>query len=221
VNQAEISKLFSMIDIDYPSNKIGRDESNQDLVMARWLQKLGGFDSRTVYSAYEAYVAKNARFAPGWQDLTQIIAENMTGSMMPAEEAWGKIQTAIRRFGYTEEDKARAWLGEQIWTVVSRFGWRYFCQMPIESEATYFAQFRNSYDMERRRAAEQIQLSPGVISHLKALGGVHDNNLMLDPPAPRPPQQIEQPAIDPGDGTIDWIIETLQEAKRIALEGRS
>lgn len=195
MNQNEMVKLFSMVDIDYPSNQIAKDPKDRTIFVARWMQKLESFDSKTVYAAYEVFVNRSPKFAPGWQDLIQIISESMCGTNVAPEEAWGKIKKAVRRYGWTEEDKALEYLGENIGEVVKRFGWDYFCQMPITDESTYYSQFRNAYQIESRRKVEVIMIPEKVKSILPGIGGGPDRKMLQEPartPA-KPPQPDDSP----------------------------
>lgn len=172
MTQPELMKLLKMIDIDYPSNKLAQDKELQDMTVARWMQKLEQYDAMIVYAAYETHVTRSPSFAPNWQHLTQIIADAIVTDRIPAEQAWGKIQAAIRKYGHTMKDEAKQALGE-VWDIVDRFGWEYFCQMPIEESSTYFAQFRNAYDADGRKITEMARLSPAVkqiLSGIKQLG---------------------------------------------------
>lgn len=191
MNQNEMIRLFSTIDIDYPSNQIAKDSRDRAIFAARWMQKLQSFDAKTVYAAYEVFVNRSPKFAPGWQDLVQIISESMSGSTVTPEEAWGRIKLAVRRHGWTEEDKALDFLGTDISEVVKRFGWDYFCQMPVSDESTYYSQFRNAYQTESKRKTETAVLPDKVKDLLPGIVKGNPMPLLPSKPVQRPPEAPE------------------------------
>lgn len=165
MEQSDLARLFKMIDIDYPNNTIAKDPSQSEMTMTRWLQKLGKYEARSVYAAYEVHVTRSPVFAPNWQNLEQILSEYQN-TQIPPEEAWGLIQNAVHSYGHTEPREAEKELGKDLWRIVDRFGWSYFCMMPIDEESTYFAQFRNAYSEDCRKTKEQARISPSIAALL-------------------------------------------------------
>lgn len=172
MTQPELMKLFKMIDIDYPANKLGQDKELQDMTVARWLQKLGQYDAVRVYAAYEAHVKRSPTFAPNWQHLVAILDEYTTQSES-AESAWGRLQQAVRKYGHTEKQQAALAIPD-IWPLVDRWGWDHWCQMAVEDAAVYYSQFRNAYEVDSKRTTERARLSPGVVAALDGMKRLED-----------------------------------------------
>lgn len=161
MEQIDIIKLFRIIDIDYPSNQIAKDPDDRAIFVARWMQRLGSQDRNAVFAAYEIFTTRSPRFAPSWQDIVQIIGEMTTSGGISADEAWGKILEAVKRFG-REGWRAKEFLGPDIWTIVDRFKYQTYCDMD-EGDGRAFSQFRDAYNIYKKRAAEMAVLPAGVL----------------------------------------------------------
>ena len=171
--------------------------SMNDLTVNVWFQLLQDLPYQQVQAATAAWLTGN-KYPPTIADLREtVLARPVEASMDTAEEAWGKVQVAVRRHGWTEEERAKAALGDLIWKTVGSFGWRYWCQMPVEDESTYFAQFRNAYNVNRKREIEKAQIPSVLLEKLPGIGG-GDKPAQLLPSKPlqRPPEAVESELSD-------------------------
>ena len=141
-----------------------------------WAQMLDDMDYKRATIALAHWI-QTQKYPPTIADLRELTAVQTTTNQMTAEQAWGKLQDAIRKFGYTMPKEAAEYLGEEIWTIVNRFGYNYFCQMPVDEASTYFAHFRNAYNGEVKKQNEQARLSPSVRI---ALDGMKQQNRLGD-----------------------------------------
>lgn len=139
-----------------------------ELTVNVWFKLLQDIDYKAASAATAAWLTSN-KYPPTISDIRElVIARKIDQEIGSAEEAWGKLQTAVRKHGWTEEGKAKDVLGELVWKTVGSFGWKYWCQMPIESEATYFAQFRNAYNVNRKREIDLAQIPDCIREKLPA-----------------------------------------------------
>ena len=171
--------------------------SMNDLTVNVWFQLLQDLSYQQVQAATAAWLTSN-KYPPTIADLREtVLAKPVEASMDTAEEAWGKVQVAVRRYGWTEEERAKSALGDLIWKTVGSFGWRYWCQMPVEDESTYFAQFRNAYNVNRKREVEAAQIPAGIREKLSAIGGGVKTSQLLPPKhLPEPPGAFDGPLSD-------------------------
>ena len=151
----ETKTILATMATTYPKNLM---PEITDLTVNVWFQLLQDIPYPIVQAATAAWLTSN-RYPPTIADLREIVlVKSLESSMDTAEEAWGKVQIAVRRYGWTEEERAKTALGDLIWKTVGSFGWKYWCQMPIDEESTYFAQFRNAYNVAKKRTSEMVQI---------------------------------------------------------------
>jgi len=159
-----------MIDVDYPNNPIARSEEEKKLFATRWMQRLGDYDTNSVYAAYELHLARSPKFAPGWQDIVQIMSEIKCGLVESADEAWARAMKAIHLYGWYKTRESIAYMGERVWSAVQVIGWEALCLMTLEQKPFIFAQFRDAYNNQVRRERERAMLPQSVTEMLSQIG---------------------------------------------------
>lgn len=118
-----------------------------------WFDLLGDIPFQTAILALKKYALSN-KFPPSVSEI-RTIAADLTGERLPdADEAWGQVNNAIRRFGYMREREALNSMSEPVRKAVERIGFQNICQSPYEQLNTLRAQFRGSYEAEYRRSME-------------------------------------------------------------------
>lgn len=164
----DVKKIFAILVSAYTESRM--PSMNEQTINA-WHYLLSDIDGRIAQAAVARWITTE-RFPPTIADIRssciQVNAES-------ADQAWGKVLEAVRKFGYTQKDEALMYLPENIRTIVSRFTWEYFCSMPIDEVSTYFAQFRNAYNahIDHKRielqAPEKInQILSGDVKQIEA-----------------------------------------------------
>ena len=131
-----------------------------------WHRILGDLDFSITKKALMKWVSIE-KYPPTPADIRGIIADSRMVNKLTSEEAWRLIMDAVRKYGYTSKDEALQSLPDTVRTIVRRFGWDYFCQMPIEDTSTYYAQFRNAYAAIVLKEKESLQIPDS----LKQIGG--------------------------------------------------
>jgi len=118
-----------------------------------WFELLGDIPFQIAMLALKKYALSN-KFPPSVSEI-RTIAADLTGERLPdADEAWGQVNNAIRRFGYMREREALDSMHEPVRKAVERIGFQNICQSPYEQLNTLRAQFRGSYEAEYRRSME-------------------------------------------------------------------
>ncbi len=118
-----------------------------------WFDLLGDIPFQTAILALKKYALSN-KFPPCVSEI-RTIAADLTGERLPdADEAWGQVNNAIRRFGYMKEREALDSMSEPVRKAVERIGFQNICQSPYEQLNTLRAQFRGAYEAEYRRSME-------------------------------------------------------------------
>jgi len=167
MNRDEVKTILATMSAVYPQNLM---PPVTELTANVWFQLLSDIDYKTASAATASWLTTN-KYPPTIADIREIVfAKTLAAELGTAEEAWGKLQTAIIRHGWTEESMASDLLGERIWATVGSFGWKYWCQMPIGEDSTYFAQFRNAYNVKRKREIETAQIPEKLRQALVGIG---------------------------------------------------
>ncbi|MDR7815145.1 replicative helicase loader/inhibitor [Lacrimispora sp.] len=118
-----------------------------------WFDLLGDIPFQTAILALKKYALSN-KFPPSVSEI-RTIAADLTGERLPdADEAWGQVNNAIRRYGYMREREALDSMSEPVRKAVERIGFQNICQSPYEQLNTLRAQFRGAYEAEYRRSME-------------------------------------------------------------------
>lgn len=141
-----------------------------------WHRILGDLDFSITKKALMKWVSIE-KYPPTPADIRGIIADSKMVNKLTSEEAWRLIMDAVRKYGYTSKDEALQSLPDTVRTIVRRFGWDYFCLMPIEDTSTYYAQFRNAYAAIVLKEKEQLQV-PKELQRLESGNDTDDTRTL-------------------------------------------
>lgn len=170
MDKGETAKIMGIISMNYSEKLLPAVwVTNQSMATELWTDLLNDLDYNQVKAAVLILIMTKD-YPPTIAEIRNTIAKESTQHIVTAEEAWGQIQKAVRKFGYTDEQGAKAFLQEDIRLIVERFGWTYFCMMPIDDTSTYFAQFRNAYNCEVQKKIEKIQIPAALKAALSGIG---------------------------------------------------
>lgn len=128
-------------------------------VLAMYAEDLSDLDPAEVLDAYKTYRRdpKN-KTMPLPAHIREIIQPTVSPDAM-AREIAGRCMEAVKEFGWPSPEKARAFIGEEGWSVIrSVGGWQHFCEeLGVEiNPQTFYAQCRE-------RVRDQIQFNRGQI----------------------------------------------------------
>lgn len=118
-----------------------------------WYELLGDMPYEAAICTLKQYALSN-RYAPTVADIRETATRLLSGRLPEADEAWGELNRAIRRYGYMRETEALESLSEPVRRTVERIGFQNLCQSPQNEMNTLKAQFRGAYEAEYRRASE-------------------------------------------------------------------
>jgi hypothetical protein len=121
--------------------------------MEWWYDLLKELPFQTAMLSLKKYALFN-KFPPTIAELMTIAADLMAERLPDADEAWGEIMQAVRKYGYPQEAKALASLSETVRKTVERIGYQSICQSPCDQINTFRAQFKGFYEAEYRRTLE-------------------------------------------------------------------
>lgn len=114
-------------------------------VLEMYADDLKGYDEQKVVEAYQMYRRnRNNQKMPFPAQIIDILDPVVDDETL-ARESVEILKHAIKEIGWPEPQKARAFLGEAIWTWVTRNGgWLRVCQSDILSNEVAQAQMRES-----------------------------------------------------------------------------
>lgn len=142
-----------------------------ELTVNVWFQLMQDIEYKQASTAVALWLATQ-KYPPTVADIREkcISAYKLFEIPLTPEEAWGNLIKAVRKYGHTMESDAANTLDQRIWKIVERFGWDYWCQMPMDKESTYFAQFRSAYENEDKRVAQVAQIPASIRNALQGIG---------------------------------------------------
>lgn len=140
-----------------------------DAAIRVWAQLLADLDWKRVQAATAAWITKE-HYPPTIADIRELVTTAALPEVDPPELAWKQINTAVQKFGYNKPTEAQAFLGEQIWRAVDRFGWMHFCEMDDREGMANYAQFRDAYTTGIKRERERAQIPEAVREAISGIG---------------------------------------------------
>jgi hypothetical protein len=158
----QTAKIITLIASVWPK-AWANTKGNEAEVIKVWHEMLQDLDAGQVYLSIKHQMA-TSDWPPTIHEIRKVCTK---GARLPSpSEGWQETMTAIRRFGYAQEEEALASCNPVTATVVGRLGWRTMCMAP-EGDAAMRAHFMKIYEQVQERE-DRIALIPPDVR--KALG---------------------------------------------------
>lgn len=166
MTKAETAKLLAYIAIAYPRGQVEPNEPTVNL----WEFQFRAEPVDLVKGAVDAMIATSP-YPPAISDVHKAIAIAKSDARgdMSAGDALEKLRRSFRLYGYYKPTEARAFLGEQIWRVVTMVGGSYVDLCMCE-DPNWPARFLHLYAAQAENDQRQLQIPAQVREHLMALG---------------------------------------------------
>lgn len=146
MTRSQALKCLAVLAASYPRN--GLEKHNLD-TYALMLEDL---DFVRVGEAMKRLTCK-LKWFPSIAEIRAEVAEAELGDVLPAELAWGEVQKAIGRYGYSRMPE---WSSNEMTAAVDAIGWRNICL--DENVAATRARFIDAYGASRSRALTGLAL---------------------------------------------------------------
>jgi hypothetical protein len=136
-----------------------------EMLLSGYMNAISDLDQGQVLDALKSWLRTNKGF-PHPAD----IREKVMPEINPADDALdvaNLIITSVGKYGWTNPDQARAFMGELGWTTVTRMGgWRHLCEtLTQDNETTFRAQIKNYAETVRRKAMRgELSIAPALPS---------------------------------------------------------
>lgn len=163
MNKEEVTKALAIMKAAYPNFY----KTTEDIkgAIALWSMMFEEDDNKLVLMAVKMHISTN-KFPPTIADIRgQMVSA--TTEEMGSETAWGKVQQAIRRFGYANKEKAIEYLGDELGTFTNHFGWRDLCMS--ENQMADRAHFIKMWDARGRQAKNNAMLPNGISNQINLM----------------------------------------------------
>ena len=162
----ETAQLLSLLSATYPRFNFAPDEMR----LKAWHDMLADLPGDVVAIATKRMIS-TLKFPPTIADIREAVANAVQDARgtVNAGEAWRKVTKAISDYGYYQPDRARAYLGEDVWRAVEYIGgWADLCtsEEPITVRS---AQFERRYTAMVQQQGEAIQIPSEVRDAMKRL----------------------------------------------------
>lgn len=149
MNVKEFAVFADRIKTAFPKDNLLSTKAQMDW----WYELLGDLPLQAAMTALKKYALSN-KFPPTISEIRWYAADLIEDRIPTADEAWGEVNKAIRRFGYMREREALDSLSAPVRRTVECIGFQNICQSPFDQVNTLKAQFRGAYEAEYKRSVE-------------------------------------------------------------------
>lgn len=170
----EVKVMMDVLKKSYPN--FYKTEKNLKDVVDIW-EMIFKDDSREhVMQAVALYIATE-KFPPTIADIREkmVMAESKG---LTADEAWGQVQSAFSKFGYTRQEEAMEWFHPEVALLVRRLGWTTLCRSEdLMADRAHFIKLWNARSIQNQKNAmlpegikKQLELNWQANDMHKAIG---------------------------------------------------
>jgi len=138
--------------------------------MSLWYDSLKDIPAPVLSAALKAWVVTE-KWPPTIAELREKADIIVNGERPDWGTGWYEVQDAIRKFGYMQGDKALESMSPITQETVRRIGWQSICES--ENPETIRAQFRQVYEICRKRSDDDRNLPPELRTMIQNLMGTN------------------------------------------------
>lgn len=170
MNKQEFAVIAAALRRAYGRTNIMPDDDAVEF----WYGMLKDIDYTVCRNAVTQIISQS-RFVPTIAEIREKSAETMMRDIPEWDEAWGEVLSAVRRYGYMQEEEALASLDSITAGIVRRMGYQNICTSErIEVER---ANFREAYKaqvaMEKKQGVLPLSVkNERALLHQKAVAGL-------------------------------------------------
>lgn len=161
MERADIIKLIRILSANYRN---WPEQGKEDDIITLWDVMLSDLPLITAQNAIQYHMSRSV-YPPTVADIRDAAVKVSAPRSMDWSEAWEKIITAIRNYGFYREKEAMESLPEDVVVMVRRFTWRELCMN--ENIDTLRAQFRMAWETMNKRKQEQDLLPPQLLNAIE------------------------------------------------------
>lgn len=176
VTKADVVGIFRLMTALFPQS--ARHFENADAVTRdAWYELVKDIPKELLLEAVKSYAAGHV-FAPSVAELrAEALKAARPELSMGADEAWGLVVQAVKKYGYTRPMEALSSLPQIVARCVERFGWREIC-LSDKPEAVR-GQFYKAFEAQIQREKADALVPNGVKTRMARLTSGWGNALAL------------------------------------------
>ena len=159
MNKKEFGLIAAALTTAYPNSKFLSEKTSLEV----WYRMLGDLNYDVVENAVAECIATHT-FPPSIAEIRNLCIDRLTPPKLTADEAWGTVQKAMRRYGYYRPEEAFALMDDITLSIVKNLGWTNLCMS--ENDVADRANFRMAYEAKIARANKE-RLLPLSVSEKK------------------------------------------------------
>ncbi|MUT66036.1 replicative helicase loader/inhibitor [Paenibacillus sp. NEAU-GSW1] len=149
MEREDIIRLVRILSANY---RKWPEEGKEDDVISLWDMMLSDLSLDVAKKAVQYHLSRSV-YPPTVADIREAAAKVSNPRTLDWIEAWEKIGTAIRRFGFYREKEALESMPDEVARMAKQFTWRELCLN--ENIDTLRAQFRMAWETQTKRNNEQ------------------------------------------------------------------
>jgi hypothetical protein len=179
MNIQETGKLLTIIQTTYRNYFKEFDSELLKQQATIWAKIFENVTMEEAYTGLMAWIAKE-KFPPSPAELLELVQKNKNPEFfIGAETAWERVSEAVKRFGWSNKEKAFETFSAPIKRAVDNVGgWQRICQTPLGNEWGLLRKnFMDVYE-ELSQAEQEKVLLPNTV--LKRLAEMQDQKQLGD-----------------------------------------
>lgn len=165
-----ILDAMKVLGLQFSQGRLNMTDEQISLEAMLWLDEFQNVDDSAFNAAVRTHIRTGTwfpRIAEIYEHLNKF--EDMAEGGDDWQQGWSSIKGAISRIGAwgtmdeTDEyfkNRLPPAMADDVSMIVRRFGWREFCNMPIDQEMAWRAQFRDAYQRLRTSRIERRRMHP-------------------------------------------------------------
>lgn len=167
----EFSIIANIIKTAYPRETLFPNKQALQI----WFKMIGDIEYKAAESFLEKWIATE-KWSPAICDIRKGVSEMYIGEVPTWSDAWQEVMSAVRRWGYMNENKALSSMSPLARRTANALGWQSICES--ENIETTRAQFRQAFETYSRRETEKQQLPPALNDRLQQFLGTGGTGLV-------------------------------------------
>lgn len=156
MDKAEFAKFALTLKTFYPRDNLLPNDTAVEL----WFRMLNDIPYSLAIVFLQKWVSTE-KWSPSIADIRSGVTNMAKGEIKDWTEAWAEVRRAIGRYGMHREFEAMKSLSPLARQTVEWLGWKSLCCAP-ENDASYRANFRDTYTNLANREKETHQLSDNL-----------------------------------------------------------
>lgn len=161
MTKKETYKILTMLEVAYDRFEV----SGMPTKMELWHEMLSDLDYRLALTVVKKHISEE-HFPPTIASIRKNVAEiTNPGTQMTADQGWGEITKAIRKYGIYQEEEALASMSPLTARIAKNMNWKEICMS--ENQMADRAHFIKMFEANQNIAHQQAMLPDGLAKEIE------------------------------------------------------